>query len=118
MSFAKSLRGARCLWSCMNRDRSGLLLPTSPAFLRLQAQRCGGTGGLVFRRHAIAFGTLGDEVEALATWLAKHGVGGGDHVALVAANGPALVAALYAVWGVGAVAVPFGPPIRTSWRAC
>jgi fatty-acyl-CoA synthase len=49
-----------------------------------------------------------DAVEALARWLAARGVGAGDTIGVMAANEPAIVVMLYAVWGLGAVAVPIG----------
>ena len=82
------------------------LLPTSPAFLRLQAQRRGVAGGLVFGERRIAYGELSDAVDGLAVWLVKRGLGAGDRIGVMAGNEPAIVAMLYAVWGIGAVAVP------------
>lgn len=46
------------------------------------------------------------QAESLAQWLARQGVGARDHVAILAANSPLIVAAKYAVWSLGAVAVP------------
>jgi acyl-CoA synthetase (AMP-forming)/AMP-acid ligase II len=86
--------------------KPSLLLPTSPQFVRLQARRRGDEGGLVFRNQHIGYGALVAAVDELAAWLAKRGVGGGQHVAIMAANGPAMVAATYAAWGLGAVSVP------------
>src|SRR5262245_66223584 len=82
------------------------LLPTSPAFVRHQARRLGDTGGIVFgdRRHA--YGALAVAVEELADWFTRRGLGKGDAIGIMAANEPALVATLYAAWGLGAVAVP------------
>jgi len=88
------------------RRPAQLLLPTTPEFLRLQADRRGGEGGLVFAERAVPFGTLADAAAELAAWLAKRGVGGGQPVGVMAANEPAIVVMLYAVWALGAVAVP------------
>ncbi len=82
------------------------LLPTIPAFLRLQAGRRGEAGGLVFAERAIPFGELASAVDGLVAWLARRGIGAGHPVGIMAANEPAIVAALYAVWGLGAIAVP------------
>jgi len=82
------------------------LLPTSPEFLHLQARRRGAAGGVIAGDRRIAFGALADATAGLATWLARRGVGAGDAVGIMAANEPAIVALLYAVWGLGAVAVP------------
>jgi acyl-CoA synthetase (AMP-forming)/AMP-acid ligase II len=81
-------------------------LPTVPAFLRLQAARCGTSGGLGFRGRAISFRELWEATDDLARWLAGHGVGAGRPVGVLAGNEPAVVATLYALWGLGAVAVP------------
>ncbi|MEO8603733.1 MAG: AMP-binding protein, partial [bacterium] len=83
-----------------------MLLPTTPAFLHLQAQRRGEHGGLVFRGRRIPFGALAAAVDELATWLAARGVGAGQRVGIMAANEPAMIAACYAVWGLGATVVP------------
>src|SRR5262249_28163132 len=83
----------------------GRLLPTSPEFLRLQARRAV-PGGLVSAGRRIPYGALSAAVDAIAGWLARRGVGRGHHVGVVAANGPAFVAAAYALWGLGAAIVP------------
>jgi len=83
-----------------------LLLPTSPEYLRLQARRRGAQGGLYFGATQTSYGDLFVAVERLAAWLVQRGLGAGDHVAVMAANQPAMVAMMYAVWGIGAVAVP------------
>jgi fatty-acyl-CoA synthase len=85
---------------------SAPLLPTSPDFLRLQAERRGGAGGLYCRDHHIPFGELAAAVDDLARWLARRGLGAGHHVGVLAANEPALVVMMFAVWGLGAVTVP------------
>ena len=91
-----------------------LLLPSTPDFLRLQAQRRGGEGGLFFGGRHIVYGELAAAVDELAHWLAKRGIGGGHRLGIMAANEPALVAATFAVWGLGAVAVPIG--VRSTAR--
>lgn len=89
--------------------RAPVLLPTSPAFLRLQAARRGDAGGLVFRGRAIPFGALAAAVGDLQRWLIRHGVGARAPVGVTAGNEPAVVVALYACWGLGAVPVPISP---------
>lgn len=81
-------------------------LPTSIDFLDLQARRRGDAGGLRYRDQAISFGGLADAARDLAADLSARGLGKGDHVALMMANSPAIVAAKYAVWSIGAVVVP------------
>ncbi len=82
------------------------LLPTRPAFLRLQAERCEGAGGLFFGGRHISYAELVAAVDGLAGWLARRGIDSGQPVAVMAANEPLLVATVYALWGLGAVAVP------------
>ena len=83
-----------------------MLLPTSPAFLRLQATRRGEAGGLCYAGRRIPYGELAATVDELAAWLGRRGLGGGHAIGILAANEPAVVAMLFAVWGIGAVAVP------------
>lgn len=85
-----------------------LLLPTTSASLRLQAARRRDAGGLVFRDERVPFGALATAADEAGTWLVRRGIGAGDHVALLAGNHPALVAWQFAVWSIGAVAVPIG----------
>src|SRR5215470_14892423 len=82
------------------------LLPTSPAFIQHQARRRGRAGGIVFGDDHVTFGVLAGAIDDLATWLARRGLGSGDAIGVMAANEPALVGMLYALWGIGAVAVP------------
>jgi len=86
--------------------RSDVLLPTTPEFLRLQARRRGTAGGLFFGSRHVSYGELSDAVDDLSRWLVRRGLGSGHHVAVVAANEPAMVAMMFAVWGIGAAAVP------------
>src|SRR5436190_1231164 len=51
------------------------LLPTSPAFLRLQGERRGAAGGLVFADRFIPWGELAAAADELAGWLARRGGG-------------------------------------------
>jgi acyl-CoA synthetase (AMP-forming)/AMP-acid ligase II len=83
-----------------------MLLPTAPEFLRLQARRRGAEGGLAFAGDILPFAVLADAAESLAAWLARRGLGAGQPVGVMAGNVPAMVAMLYATWGLGAVAVP------------
>ncbi len=89
--------------------RAPVLLPTTPTFLRLQAGRRGELGGLVFRGRTIGFGELAAAAADLQRWLVRHGAGARRPVGVMAGNDPAVVVALYACWGVGAVPVPISP---------
>jgi acyl-CoA synthetase (AMP-forming)/AMP-acid ligase II len=66
-------------------------------------------GGVVFRGRVLPFGNLAGAADDLGRWLARHGVGAGRPVGVLAGNEPGLVAALFAIWGLGAVAVPISP---------
>ena len=103
---AEARRGKPLRTSASSAVNSGLLLPSSPAFLRLQAQRRIDRGGLVFRERHIPYGELAEAVDGLASWLSGHGVGSRQHVGIMAANEPGFVAATFATWGLGAVSVP------------
>src|SRR2546425_905260 len=92
----------RTLDETLRRMRSAI------AFLRLQGERRGAAGGLVFADRRIPWGELAAAADELAGWLARRGVSAGQHVGVTAANEPALVAMLFALWGLGAVAVPIG----------
>ncbi len=84
----------------------GSLRLTSLEFLRLQAARRGERGGLVCRDVHVPYGALAAAVEGLAAWLARRGIGARQRVGIMAGNEPAMVAATYAVWQLGATAVP------------
>jgi len=88
------------------RSAPPLLLPTAPAMLRHQAARRGEEAGVVFAGHTVPFGELADAAAELSAWLARRGIGAGHPVGLMAANTPAYVAMLYAIWGLGGVIVP------------
>jgi fatty-acyl-CoA synthase len=90
------------------------LLLSTPDFLRLQGQRRAAQGGLFFANRHITYGELSVAVDALSGWLAKRGHGAGDHIGVLAANEPAMVAMTFAVWGIGAAAVPIG--VRSTPR--
>jgi acyl-CoA synthetase (AMP-forming)/AMP-acid ligase II len=89
--------------------RPPVLLPTTPAFLRLQADRRGEAGGLVFRGRPVGFGELATAADDLQRWLVRHGGGARRPVGVMAGNEPAAVVAFYACWGVGGVPVPISP---------
>lgn len=83
-----------------------MLLPTHSAFLRHQATRRGDRGGLIWRDRTFSFAVLAAAAERLGNWLARCGLGRGDHLLIVMGNEPALIVAKYGCWHVGAVAVP------------
>lgn len=88
--------------------KPSLILPSSLDFLHLQAHRRGDAGGIHFRGTHTTFRAVADATNDLAHWLSRRGVGRGTHVAVFAANEPAMVAMTYAAWSLGAVSVPIG----------
>jgi len=83
-----------------------VLLPTTLEFLQLQGRRQGTCGGLVYAGRRLPYGELATAVDGLSAWLARRGIGAGDHIGVMAGNEPAMVAMMFAVWGAGAVSVP------------
>jgi long-chain acyl-CoA synthetase len=71
-----------------------------------QAARRPDATALLFHGKAVSYATLDDAAGRAAAALRSSGVQPGDRVALVVANVPEFVYALYGVWRVGAVAVP------------
>ncbi len=57
----------------------------------------------------LTFGQLDQRLQRVAGWLGSEGVLSGDRVALVLPHGRQLVEALWAIWSLGAVAVPLDP---------
>jgi long-chain acyl-CoA synthetase len=57
----------------------------------------------------VDYRALSARAAAAAARLAGEGVGAGDRVALTVPNGPAFVASLFAIWRLGAIAVPLNP---------
>ena len=79
----------------------------TPHLSRLPAPaRPGAAGGLYFGGKHFTFGDLSAAVDGLAAWLVQRGLGAGDHIGVMAANEPAVVGMMFAVWAVGGVAVP------------
>ena len=68
-----------------------------------------GDVALISRNRPTTYGELRDQVAGLRGGLRELGVGHGDRVVLVCANGRPFVVAYLATLGVGAVAVPLNP---------
>ena len=64
---------------------------------------------LISRNRPITYGQLRDQVANMRGALAQLGVGRGDRVALLCANGRFFVVTYLATLGLGAVAVPLNP---------
>jgi long-chain acyl-CoA synthetase len=80
----------------------------------LQAWRRSDSGGIVYGGQRLPYGALAGVSGDLAAWLARRGLAAGVRVAVLAGNEPAYVCMLYAIWEIGAVAVPIG--IRSTER--
>lgn len=63
----------------------------------------------VFEQQAVNYQTLCERIEGIAVHLRAQGVAKGQHVALLMDNHRAFVESLYAIWVIGAVAVPLNP---------
>lgn len=64
---------------------------------------------LVFEQQTLDYRALCERIEGIATHLRAQGVVEGQHVALLMHNHSAFVESLYAIWTLGAVAVPLNP---------
>jgi long-chain acyl-CoA synthetase len=78
---------------------------------------------LVHGRERLTYADLAERVERLAHGLACRGIRPGDAVALLLPSTPAFVTSLFAVTGLGAVAVPLNPQFKRDelefcFRSC
>ena len=64
---------------------------------------------LIFEEQTVNYEALCERVEGIAVYLRTQGVSKGHHVALIMDNHRAFVESLYAIWVIGAVAVPLNP---------
>jgi long-chain acyl-CoA synthetase len=67
---------------------------------------------VVSGEHESTYVTLRDRVDGLATALRDEGIGAGDRVLVALPLGEPAVVALFAVWRLGAIAVPVDPDTR------
>ena len=82
-----------------------------PRFLDDAARDFSNRTALVTPTTAIDHGTLRDRVDAVATVLGDAGVGAGERVLLLLPNHATTPVVLFAVWRLGAVAVPLPPTL-------
>jgi fatty-acyl-CoA synthase len=87
------------------------------AMLADTAGRVGAKTAFVDERGEIAWAAFHAEVEALAGRLAARGIGAGDRVALLFGNGIPYTVAVWAVWRLGAIAVPLNGRLLGSEMA-
>jgi acyl-CoA synthetase (AMP-forming)/AMP-acid ligase II len=76
---------------------------------------CASRPALFWGSDVLTYDDLGGAVDRLALRLRETGVGSGttrDRIAIIAPNVPALVIAMFAVWRVGATAVPLNARLR------
>ena len=88
-----------------------MALDTLDSLLAPTAERDAGHPALVLEGHELGYGELSGAVDRLSAQLSPF-AGPGDRVAVIAPNTPALVAALFAVWRLGAAAVPLSARLR------
>lgn len=69
---------------------------------------------VVVGERRVAYGELDGMVNSLAEALHQAGVARGERVLLLLDSGVEFVAALHAVWRIGAVAVPLGPQTKAA----
>ncbi len=62
----------------------------------------------------ISFGQLNEQAGRFAAWLARHGVGKGDRVAIVTQNDPEFAVAQLGAWKRGAIVVPLNPMFKAK----
>lgn len=84
------------------------------ANLDISARRYPDKAALVFFGRVFTYAALRDAAEALAGWLAAHGVRAGDRVVLCMQNCPQLVIAHFAILRANAVVVPVNPMNRAE----
>ncbi len=82
---------------------------TMPEFLTMTAEKYPRRTAVVFMGKEISYKDLDDAVNRFANALKGLGVKKGDRVALLMPNIPQIVIAYYALWRLGAVAVPNNP---------
>lgn len=82
-----------------------------PRFLDDAARDFSDRTALITATTAVDHGTLRDRADAVATVLGDRGVGAGDRVLLLLPNHATAPVALFAVWRLGAVAVPLRPTL-------
>ena len=88
-------------------------------WLARTAQRDGTRPALFYGDQPVAtYGQFCQQSAALARGLQAKGVGQGDRVAIFMQNSPQYLISLYAIWWVGAVAVPINAklhPNEATW---
>jgi acyl-CoA synthetase (AMP-forming)/AMP-acid ligase II len=96
--------------------RIGIMTATGPATVRALVGRSDGHPALVVPGSgtSLSYAALQRSLDRAAGRLAALGVGQGDRVALVAANGPALITAFLAVGALGAAAAPLNPALGAA----
>jgi acyl-CoA synthetase (AMP-forming)/AMP-acid ligase II len=74
--------------------------------LREQAEKSPGRPAIIFKDRQVSFKELVSRINKLANWLLRAGIRKGDKVAIYLPNTPEYVVSYFAVFTIGAVAVP------------
>lgn len=70
----------------------------------------------VYEDEQVTYSALCTRIETIAAYLAAHGVQPHMHVALIMHNDRLFIESLYAIWTLGAVAVPINPDYTAAER--
>ena len=73
-----------------------------------------GLGALAWAGGAMTYAELDQRVDQAACGLMRQGVARGDKVGMLVSNGPEFVVAIFALWRIGAVAVPLNLRYREA----
>lgn len=91
-----------------------MILPTVQTIDRLLVGGERHAPALIERGRTVGYGELAAMVDAAAARLIAEGQAPGDRVAVYAPKSVTMVAALFAVWRAGGVAVPINPVLRAG----
>ncbi|WP_456329594.1 AMP-binding protein [Archaeoglobus sp.] len=90
--------------------------------LEIAARRCSEKTALIYSepkfpadtKEKMTFKELNDVTDKLASSLLELGIKKGERICVCIPNSPDYVVSVYALWKIGAVAVPVNPCIRRS----
>lgn len=112
MIVAEQVRAEVRLRPDGSRGYAGVRHRSLAAMLAVTADERGDKLAFVDERGEIGWAALGRAVDACAGRLAASGVAAGDRVALLFPNGIPYVVATWAIWRIGAIAVPLNARLQ------